>query len=136
MNPSSGRLEQVPGFGKRRLQATRDALSGRLRWRDSHPVHAYRAGEQAPTVAELLSVDHEYRQKVEDDQLPLISSEPYNPSGSAYLPENLVLPHLGQQLFTVIEAPVITGKLHAAYRDEAGRSLALESVLAQLKQVP
>nr|WP_242521637.1 LysR family transcriptional regulator [Motiliproteus sp. SC1-56] len=56
--------------------------------------------------------------------------------GSAYLPETLVASYLGQRLFRVTHAPLIECKLYALKRRESGHSLALESMLAQLKQSP
>ena len=89
-----GRLEKVPGMGHRRVTAVRDSLesvlsrSGRRRARrlsllDKAGIH----GESAqPSVALLLGVDEEYRNKAEKGKLRTISPRRFNPDGKYRLP--------------------------------------------------
>jgi DNA polymerase (family X) len=78
-----GRLEGVPGMGVRRVTAIRNALAqllGRTR-RPAHPV-----AEIEPDISVLLEVDHAYREKAEQNALPLIAPRRFNPDGRASLP--------------------------------------------------
>jgi putative hydrolase len=77
-----GRLEQVPGIGKRRAAAIRAALSERLGRRH------IRAKSRAhlPSVEILLDVDREYRQRADRGELRKIAPKRFNPSGEAWLP--------------------------------------------------
>jgi len=73
-----GRLAEVEGFGERRLQAVRESVESKLRSR--------RRANGDVSVAELLGVDHEYRQKAERDELRRIAPRRFNPEGEAWLP--------------------------------------------------
>jgi len=76
-----GRLEAVAGFGRKRLAGIQDSLAqrlGRVR-RDDEP-------SPRPTVAELLDVDRDYRDKAARGQLPLIAPRRFNPNREAWLP--------------------------------------------------
>jgi Holliday junction resolvasome RuvABC DNA-binding subunit len=77
----ASRLSDVPGIGPKTLEGIRDALAARLGpWRQ-------RADEaHAPTVAELLDVDREYRQKAEAGKLRTIAPRRFNPEGESWLP--------------------------------------------------
>ena len=83
-----GRLAQVPGLGKKRLQAVREALVARLQ---HHPLsHTQprlppQVDRQVP-VAELLELDHQYRRLASQDRLPRIAPRQFNPTGQAWLP--------------------------------------------------
>jgi len=86
-----GRLEQISGFGPRRLRAVRESLAGRLRprpQRESRPQAADTAdaSEDRPAVADLLDIDREYRKKAKADKLPRIAPRRYNPTHAAWLP--------------------------------------------------
>ncbi|HMU61895.1 MAG TPA: helix-hairpin-helix domain-containing protein, partial [Gemmatimonadales bacterium] len=76
-----GRLEQLPGFGARRIAGIRDALAGRLARVRSPAAHG-----PPPTVAELLDVDAEYRHRSAAGDLPRIAPRRFNPTGAAWLP--------------------------------------------------
>lgn len=77
-----GRLNALPGFGPKRVQALRDALAQRLgRPRGSAPA----AGEP-PSVAELLEVDLQYREAADAGRLPTIAPRRFNPTHRAWLP--------------------------------------------------
>lgn len=86
-----GRLEKVEGFGPKRITAVRDSLAGLLsvaaRRRSSRraiPVTGEPAGQ--PSVAALLAVDAEYRQKAASDELRKIAPNRFNPEQVAWLP--------------------------------------------------
>jgi putative hydrolase len=77
-----GRLDNLPGFGARRIAMTRTALAemlgGGRRRTQSHHVE--------PPVDMLLDVDREYRQKAEINKLPTIAPKRFNPEHKAWLP--------------------------------------------------
>ena len=94
-----GRLDAVAGFGPRRLEAVRDILatmltrSTRGRARRFTELQAVGARVTAPTAAEakpsvalLLEIDRDYREKAEADELPRIAPQRNNPDGAAWLP--------------------------------------------------
>ncbi len=77
-----GRLEQVPGIGKRRLAMLRASLAERLgQRRIRQPL-----GGRLPPVAMLLNVDREYREKAARGALRTIAPKRFNPTGEAWLP--------------------------------------------------
>ena len=77
-----GRLATVAGFGEKRLAGIRDSLAHRLgRVRRGPLVTA-----AAPTIAELLDVDREYRERAAAGQLRLIAPRRFNPEQQAWLP--------------------------------------------------
>ena len=73
-----GRLAEVKGVGERRLQAVRESLDAKLRRR--------RSGDWHVPVAELFSVDAEYRRKAAQGVLRTIAPRRFNPDGEAWLP--------------------------------------------------
>lgn len=77
-----GRLDAVPGIGRRRGAAIRASLAAML----GRPRSAWRAAADAPPVAVLLNVDQEYRRKGDRGELPLIAPRRFNPEGLAWLP--------------------------------------------------
>jgi hypothetical protein len=94
-----GRLDEVAGFGPRRLEAVRDILAAMLarsaRGRARRFEQLQRAGaaitrsepeEEKPEVTLLLAIDREYREKAEEDALPRIAPKRNNPEGAAWLP--------------------------------------------------
>ncbi|MGE5246133.1 MAG: helix-hairpin-helix domain-containing protein [Betaproteobacteria bacterium] len=77
-----GRLEQVPGFGAKRLAGIRDSLAHRL-----DRVRPPASGRGAPPpVGEILDVDREYREKAAAGALVKIAPRRFNPSHVAWLP--------------------------------------------------
>jgi hypothetical protein len=76
-----GRLETVAGFGAKRLAGIRDSLAHRL-----GRVRLPPTPDAPPSVAELLDVDREYREKVAAGQLQRIAPRRFNPSGKSWLP--------------------------------------------------
>lgn len=85
-----GRLTQVPGMGRKRVQAVRECIAGRLRYQRreaERPSQGTLNEEQSSElVAELLSIDLAYRHLAESDRLPRISPRRFNPEGKAWLP--------------------------------------------------
>lgn len=84
-----GRLATVPGFGRKRVQAVRDVLSAILsrsgrRRSTSHLAEVPPAVQ--PTVATLLAVDEQYRQRAADGTLRKITPRRFNPEQTAWLP--------------------------------------------------
>jgi len=88
-----GRLEKLPGFGPRRVRGVREALAGmlgrstrrrarRIRHDESHAA----AAAAPPSVATLLAIDAEYRQRAEAGTLRMIAPRRFNPEGRAWLP--------------------------------------------------
>lgn len=94
-----GRLATVEGFGPRRIEAVRSSLgsilsqSTRRRSRQrvgaagaTPPTVAPEVAPEQPSVALLLAVDAEYRQRAETDELPKIAPRRFNPTREAWLP--------------------------------------------------
>ena len=82
-----GRLAQVPGFGRKRIRAVRESLTGRLYRRPA--IKSPRRTsllENQPPISELLDVDREYRQKAKAKQLPRVAPRRFNPTHEAWLP--------------------------------------------------
>ena len=78
-----GRLKTVPGIGDKRIAGIVDSISARLgRVRPIRAVH--KATE--PTIAEILEVDREYRDKAAAGALPTIAPRRFNPDREAWLP--------------------------------------------------
>jgi DNA polymerase (family X) len=77
-----GRLEQVAGFGAKRLAGIRDSLAHRLQ-RVKPPATA---NHTLPSVEEILDVDREYREKAAAGQLMKIAPRRFNPSRVPWLP--------------------------------------------------
>lgn len=75
-----GRLASTPGFGAKRLEGIRAALSARLR-----RVRRSAVGTDEPPVEEILDVDREYREKARRRELPTIAPRRMNPGGEAWL---------------------------------------------------
>jgi hypothetical protein len=75
-----GRLSQVE-IGSKRLRGIMDALAGRLS--RSHLPEPIR-GE--PPVAEILAIEEEYRKGAQQDALPTISPNRFNPHNEPWLP--------------------------------------------------
>jgi putative hydrolase len=77
-----GRLEEVLGFGPKRLAAVRDSLAQRLQ-RIRRPAPPPKA---PPSVEEILDVDREYREKAAAGALAKIAPRRFNPARVAWLP--------------------------------------------------
>ncbi len=84
-----GRLQALAGIGAKRLAGIRDSLAhrlGRVRRGATEAGSARRADDAAPSVAELLDVDREYREKAKAGSLPRIAPRRFNPRREAWLP--------------------------------------------------
>lgn len=83
-----GRLETVPGMGRARVRAVREALAGRFqrRERGASGKQAEPPASQAPPVVELLDIDREYRARAAAGTLPRIAPRRFNPAHEAWLP--------------------------------------------------
>ncbi|HMB91852.1 MAG TPA: helix-hairpin-helix domain-containing protein [Rhodothermales bacterium] len=86
-----GRLEGVEGFGRRRVRALRAQLNmmlGRQARRRAHRLRTSQPGrdEEAPSIADLLNVDLEYRYRSARNELHRIAPRRFNPEGEAWLP--------------------------------------------------
>ena len=78
-----GRLEQIAGFGPKRLSGIRDTLAQRLaRVKADEAIHDH----PPPSAAELLDVDREYLTKARAGELPRIAPRRFNPERAAWLP--------------------------------------------------
>ena len=92
-----GRLTNLAGIGEKKLTGIMDSLATRL-GRVRAPVRLVAADE--PPVAELLDVDHEYRDKAAAGQLQRIAPRRFNPSGAAWLP--VLHTQRGERHYTVL----------------------------------
>ena len=86
---ADGRLQKVPGLGRKRLRAIRESLMIRLR----HPDGALPESPPLPPpetafvpVDELLDIDREYRDLANRGKLPKIAPRRFNPDSVAWLP--------------------------------------------------
>ena len=93
---NDGSLGKVPGIGPGRLSAIRAILKERL---DKIRFRGKADGE-LPPVAELLSVDAEYRQKASSGLLKTIAPRRLNPEGRSWLP--VLHTERGDWLFTAL----------------------------------
>jgi DNA polymerase (family 10) len=83
MAAHDGRLADIVGVGKKRLEGiihSLEARLGRVRGAKPEPDH------DEPSVEELLDVDREYREKSESGKLRRIAPRRFNASGEAWLP--------------------------------------------------
>jgi predicted regulator of Ras-like GTPase activity (Roadblock/LC7/MglB family) len=80
-----GRLARLAGFGGKRIAGIVDSLATRL-GRVRRPAAPGRGPAEEPSVAELLDVDREYREKAAAGTLRKIAPRRMNPGGEAWLP--------------------------------------------------
>jgi DNA polymerase (family 10) len=85
-----GSLEEVGGFGPKRIEAVQASLAGILsrsaQRRSRQRVSGREAPEKELGVGILLDVDVEYRRKAEAGQLRKIAPKRFNPGNEAWLP--------------------------------------------------
>ncbi|MDJ0757605.1 MAG: helix-hairpin-helix domain-containing protein [Ardenticatenaceae bacterium] len=93
-----GRLARVEGFGAKRLRAVRESLAGRLHRPRRQPRQ--KAVPNQPSIADLLDVDREYRQKARAGELPRIAPRRFNPTHEAWLP--ILHTERGQMHYTAL----------------------------------
>jgi hypothetical protein len=77
-----GRLELLAGFGPKKVSGIVDSLQGRLGAIRRRPAPS----PDEPSVAELLSVDDEYRDKAATGELRMIAPRRFNPENEPWLP--------------------------------------------------
>lgn len=78
-----GRLREIAGLGEKKVTGIIDSLASRLgRVRTSRAM----VKTIEPSVAEILDVDREYREKAATGQLHTIAPRRFNPSREAWLP--------------------------------------------------
>lgn len=82
LSAHDGRLERVPGMGKRRVSAVRAVLKSVLGRVRRAPLEA----RNGPPVETLLEVDREYRQRAAAGSLRKIAPRRFNPEHEAWLP--------------------------------------------------
>jgi len=83
-----GRLEQIEGFGPRRVEAIKDALAGKLGQAAARRRQNLETKQKPaePSVEQLLAIDEEYRKRGEAGKLKLIAPKRFNPDKEAWLP--------------------------------------------------
>jgi DNA polymerase (family X) len=77
-----GRLAEVGGFGKKRIEGIKESLATRLGRRRRPELKS----SKTPPISEILDVDREYLQKAEAGRLRKIAPKRFNPTGKAWLP--------------------------------------------------
>lgn len=82
----SGRLDEIPGIGKKRAGAIQDCLAERLRHSPKPMTPLYPKTDRSIPIEEILDIDAEYRQKAEADALPKVAPLKFNPGNVAWLP--------------------------------------------------
>lgn len=81
-----GRLEQVEGFGERRVQMVRTSLAGILGGAAQRRQEEPGEGAEEPPIALLLEIDAEYRRRAAEGDLPTIAPKRFNPDDEKWLP--------------------------------------------------
>lgn len=84
-----GSLRRIEGFGARRVELIQETLAGMLSRkarRRTGQIKAEVPRPQEPSVAMLLEVDAEYRQRADAGELHTIAPRRFNPQGVAWLP--------------------------------------------------
>lgn len=86
-----GSLQEVAGFGQKRIQAVRVSLAGMLSGTGQRIARWVETGEETsengrPSVKTLLKVDAEYRKKAKAGELRKIAPKRFNPDNEAWLP--------------------------------------------------
>jgi DNA polymerase (family 10) len=85
-----GRLEQVKGFGPKRVESVRLSLAGMLsrsaQRRARERSRPDEGSEREPCVAILLDVDREYQSRARAGELRKIAPKRFNPDNEAWLP--------------------------------------------------
>jgi len=83
---SDGRLLSVKGLGPRRAASIRAVLADILSRTRRQTPRQQDAQHPEPSVAILLDIDREYREKAAAGALPTIAPKRMNPGGKAWLP--------------------------------------------------
>jgi hypothetical protein len=95
-----GRLDNVPGMGRKRIRAIRTALAVRFqRGPEFARSRAVRPPDEPP-VEELLDLDRQYREQAAQGQLHRAAPRRFNPTGAAWLP--VLQAERGPRRYTVL----------------------------------
>lgn len=81
-----GRLESIPGMGRKRIRAIREILAQRLQRPTKSPPLPFPQSDRSIPVAEILDIDREYRRLAALDRLPKLAPRQFNPGRAAWLP--------------------------------------------------
>ena len=81
-----GRLDQVPGIGPKRVRAIVEVLSQRIKHKGETSPSSFPKPDRSVPVAEILSIDEEYRRLACEGKLPKIAPRKFNPGNVAWLP--------------------------------------------------
>lgn len=81
-----GRLACLPGMGRKRLRAVRESLSARFQQKPRALADVRAEPDWQPPLAELLSIDEEYRRKADAGRLVQVAPLRFNPTGQVWLP--------------------------------------------------
>lgn len=82
----SGKLDEVPGMGAKRVAAIQACLAEKLRGHPKPTAPLYPATDRSISIEEILSIDAEYRRLVAEDRLPKVAPQKFNPGNVAWLP--------------------------------------------------
>ena len=80
-----GRLRELPGMGKGRIESIAAWLASVLGKRRRQPA-AGNGPKENPSVSMLMDIDNRYRNQAEAGELPQIAPLRFNPEGTAWLP--------------------------------------------------
>jgi putative hydrolase len=81
-----GRLDQVPGIGRKRAHAILESLSQRITNRNEELRSPLSEPDRSVPISEILSIDEEYRHLASQGKLPKIAPKKFNPGNVAWLP--------------------------------------------------
>ena len=84
-----GRLDQVKGFGEKKVKNIQVSLAGMLSTsaqRSRRHSTSQEESKESPEIETLLDIDKEYRHKAKQNQLRKIAPKRFNPEGEAWLP--------------------------------------------------
>lgn len=84
-----GRLDDLEGFGEKKVQNIQVSLAGMLSTsaqRSRRRTEKQEKTKEQPEIKTLLSIDEAYRRKAEADKLRKIAPKRFNPEGEAWLP--------------------------------------------------
>lgn len=97
-----GRLNQVPGIGRKRAAAIGECLRERLRSSSQAGLGQQVSADpdRSVAVSELLDVDAQYRRLAAHGRLPKIAPSKFNPTSQAWLP--ILHTHRGDRHYTAL----------------------------------
>jgi hypothetical protein len=81
-----GRLDQVPGIGRKRARAILESLSQRITSKHDELRSPASEPDRSVPISEILSIDEEYRRLASLGKLPKIAPRKFNPGSVAWLP--------------------------------------------------